>query len=187
MVKILDELPFDSDGRFTADPHFTTSLDEAISLYSESRHSALDTLYKSREFTQTKSMEMQADFEEVAASCGYFSFSLQDFASEIKVYLEILDDLRLEVEERPSGRSWSWLKFWRSARFHRARTEGEYDLLSMVAPAYIESQIRRICSTPTMQRTYLEIYQHRPKDVPHYPYPTLRQSWKHSDLPYGED
>lgn len=58
-------------------------------------------------------MEMVADFEEVAASCGYFSFSLQDLASEMKVYLSLLEDLKYEVEERPGGRTWSWLKFWR--------------------------------------------------------------------------
>lgn len=56
---------------------------------------------------------MQADFEEVAASCGYFSFSLLDFANEMREYLEILDDLKLEVEERPDGKTWSWLKVWR--------------------------------------------------------------------------
>ena len=113
MVKILDELPFDSQGRFTSNYHFTHSLDEAIRLYNTSRYEALDALYKTKELTQSSSMEMQADFEEVAASCGYFSFSLQDFANEMKAYLEILDDLKLEVEERPDGRSWTWLKFWR--------------------------------------------------------------------------
>ena len=35
-------------------------------------------------------METEADFEEVAASCGYFSFSLLDFACEMQVYLEVL-------------------------------------------------------------------------------------------------
>ena len=68
-------------------------------------------------------MEVEADFEEVAASCGYFSFSLLDFAHEMKVYLEILDDLKLEVEERPSGRTWNWLKFWRSFHFSKSKSE----------------------------------------------------------------
>ena len=57
-------------------------------------------------------MELEADFEEVAASCGYFSFSLLDFANETSVYLDLLDDLKLEVEERPYGRTWNWLKLW---------------------------------------------------------------------------
>lgn len=68
-------------------------------------------------------MDLEADFEEVAASCGYFSFSLLDFANEMKEYLEILDDLKLEVEERPGGRSWNWLKVWR--RFENPRPQSQ--------------------------------------------------------------
>jgi len=58
-------------------------------------------------------MEVEADFEEVAASCGYFSFSLQDFAEEMEIYLETLDELKQEIDESPRRRSWTWLKFWR--------------------------------------------------------------------------
>ena len=58
-------------------------------------------------------MEMEADFEEVAASCGHFSFSLQDFAEEMRIYLDILDDLKLANEDLTRQRSWTWLKFWR--------------------------------------------------------------------------
>lgn len=61
-------------------------------------------------------METVADFEEVAASCGYFSFSLQDFANEMKVYLGLLEDLKDEIEHRPQGRTWKWLRFWRFLR-----------------------------------------------------------------------
>ena len=167
MVKILDELPFDSNNRFTADPHFMPSLDAAIAMYSDSRRNALDTLYKSKDFTQTKSMEMQADFEEVAASCGHFSFSLLDFANEIKVYLEILDDLKLEVEERPDGRTWSWLKFWRSKRFHRARKEGN-SISKCVRgqPLMNYFQIQKHCWMQIMPPTYPEICQHRLNGAP---------------------
>ncbi|KAL9125761.1 MAG: hypothetical protein Q9217_005080 [Psora testacea] len=112
MANILDGLPYNSEGRITVDTHFGFSLDEAIRLYSRSRKEALELLYKDKDLTQSKPPEMEADFEEVAASCGYFSFSLLNFANEMKKYLEILDDLQLEVEERPCGRTWSWLKFW---------------------------------------------------------------------------
>jgi hypothetical protein len=30
--------------------------------------------------------------------------------------LSILDELQLEVEERPNGRTWSWLKVWQWSR-----------------------------------------------------------------------
>lgn len=73
----------------------------------------MSQLYKSKELTKPRPVETEADFEEVAASCGYFSFSLLDFANEMRTYLEILDDLKLEVEERPDGKTWSWLKVWR--------------------------------------------------------------------------
>ena len=68
-------------------------------------------------------MEIQADFEEVAASCGYFSFSLQDFANEMKAFLAILEDLKMETEHRPGGRTWTWLTAWLSRIF-----KGEYSV-----------------------------------------------------------
>ncbi|KAL9103306.1 MAG: hypothetical protein Q9163_001648 [Psora crenata] len=112
MKSILDGLPYNSDGRVTVDTRFTFNLDEAIQLYSKSRKQALELLYQNRELTKSRPPEVKADFEEMAASCGYFSFSLQDFAHEMKTYLEVLDEMKLEVEERPSGRTWTWLKFW---------------------------------------------------------------------------
>lgn len=88
-------------------------MDDAIELYTHSREEALGQLYRTKELTQPSPVEMEADFEEVAASCGYFSFSLLDFANEMRAYLVILDDLKLEIEERPDGKTWNWLKVWR--------------------------------------------------------------------------
>lgn len=116
MRKILDELPFSPDGSIAVNAHFRTSLDDAIELYTDSREEALSQLYKTKELTHPRPVEMEADFEEVAASCGYFSFSLLDFANEMRVYLEILDDLKLEIEERPDGKTWNWLKVWHKIR-----------------------------------------------------------------------
>lgn len=113
MKKLLDELPYTSDGSVAVNAHFRTSLDDAIELYTNSREEALGQLYKTKELTQPRPAEMEADFEEVAASCGYFSFSLLDFANEMRAYLVILDDLKLEIEERPDGKTWNWLKIWR--------------------------------------------------------------------------
>lgn len=67
-----------------------------------------------------KSFETEADLEEVSASCGHFSFSLLEFGEQLKDLLDILDELQLEVEEKPNGRSWSWLKFWRPANAERS-------------------------------------------------------------------
>lgn len=61
-----------------------------------------------------KTPEAEADLEEVSASCSHFSFSLLEFGEQLRRLLAILDDLQLEAEERPNGRSWSWIKFWRT-------------------------------------------------------------------------
>lgn len=55
---------------------------------------------------------IEADFEEVAASCGHFSFSLQTFAEEMQTFLSILEDLK-EWTEKENPRSWNWIRFWR--------------------------------------------------------------------------
>jgi hypothetical protein len=71
----------------------------------------LKELYKSKELDKDRPASIEADFEEVAASCGYFSFSLQDFASEMQNYLTILEELKEETE-RTKNRSWRWILFW---------------------------------------------------------------------------
>ena len=86
-------------------------------------------------------MEMVADFEEVAASCGYFSFSLQDLASEMKVYLGLLEELKHEVEERPLGRTWSWLKVWRFVGRQTKEDDGT-DPGKHTSPSSVEEDLR---------------------------------------------
>jgi hypothetical protein len=54
-----------------------------------------------------------ADLEEVAASCGHFSFSLLDLAEGCLVYLDLLEQLHAEIERSPKRRTWYWLMFWR--------------------------------------------------------------------------
>ena len=110
----MDDLPFGPapDYQITVNPQFRSSLDEAIDLYTKARKEALLRIYDSNEVNKEWSVAVEADFEEVAASCGVFSYSLQDFGDEMKNYLQILDDLKLEVDERPKGRTWKWLTNW---------------------------------------------------------------------------
>lgn len=89
-------------------------------MYKNARETALAILYKEKDFIKTRPLELEADFEEVAASCGHFSFSLLDFANELNAYLDILDELKLEIDERPRGRTWKWLKIWQRVQ----RTHG---------------------------------------------------------------
>jgi hypothetical protein len=112
-------------------PRFKISLQRALELYQDARRQALDTVYDMKDLDRRRPMEVEADWEEAAACCGHFSFSLLEVAEDVKNFLVILDDLQLEIEEQPSGRSWSWLKFWtRKTRVQDDEYEHEFDILT---------------------------------------------------------
>jgi hypothetical protein len=114
----LDELPYGPapDFEINVNPRFRSSLTDAIELYNGARKDALNLLYKNKDLNATRPQALEADFEEVAASCGHFSFSLQDLAEEMKAYLDILEELRVESNRPFWRRSWDWLKLWRRSR-----------------------------------------------------------------------
>ncbi|KAJ5291158.1 Transcriptional coactivator SAGA-type complex Ada1/Tada1 [Penicillium angulare] len=116
LKEILNEIPFGPAPKYkvSVDNRLHTSLDRALDLYRESRQKTLKSLYQQTEAMKLKSPDAEADLEEVSASCGHFSFSLLEFGEQLHELLAILDDLQLETEERPSGRSWSWMKFWQT-------------------------------------------------------------------------
>ena len=118
MKQILDELPYGQgdSGHIIVNARFRSSLAEALKLYTKAREEALNFLYSNKDLRRARPMELEADFEEVAASCGHFSFSLQNFANEMEEYLDILEELKVEMDKRPNGRTWKWLKFWRRGR-----------------------------------------------------------------------
>lgn len=111
LQQILDELPFGAGPEFkiVINENFLLSLSDALDMYRKARAEALAQLYRAKDPEREKSVE--ADFEEVAASCGHYSFCLQDFAEGIQKYLEVLEELKDELQE-PQKRSWNWLKFW---------------------------------------------------------------------------
>lgn len=113
LQKMLDELQFGRNGTVAVDDRFQANLRSAIDLYTESRKEALATLYRSKSFNGQQPKEVLADLEEVAASCGHFSFSLLDLAEEATVYLDLLEELHAEIERSPKRRTWYWLMFWR--------------------------------------------------------------------------
>ena len=115
LKEIFRDIPFKPppDLRVSVNSRYRTSLDRALELYRDSREEALKTIYRQREVIGVQTLEVEADLEEVSASCGHFSFSLLEFGEQLKELLTILDELQLESEEKPTGRSWSWLKFWR--------------------------------------------------------------------------
>lgn len=58
-----------------------------------------------------------------------------EFGEQLKDVLAILDELQLETEERPKGRSWNWLKFWRHINVGKSNTNlpdtGKHTLLHL--------------------------------------------------------
>lgn len=122
--QMLNDLPFGEgpDFKIVLNDNFHASLEDALALFSDARKEALEHLYRGKDAARARDESLEADFEEVAASCGYFSFCLQDFAQEMQVYLEVLEDLKLEVDN-PNRRSWNWLFFWKrwTSRYSRAR------------------------------------------------------------------
>ncbi|KAL9080982.1 MAG: hypothetical protein Q9157_000392 [Trypethelium eluteriae] len=125
LKQILDELPFsEDDDEIDINVNFRSSLSDAIDLFRRARKQGLELVYKNRELHRTRSMDLAAGYEEVAASCGYFSSSLEDFAEDMLNYLDILEELKLETEKSPRSRSWRWLYFWR--RLERFQEEDNF-------------------------------------------------------------
>jgi len=129
---ILDDLPFQagSDNTIAVNENFHTSLTSAIDLFKSARREALASLYLNKDLYRTKSLERLADFEEIAASCGHFSFALIDFAEDILAYLDILEDLKAETEKSPRSRSWDWMMVWKRTRINLDNDESSNALLN---------------------------------------------------------
>ncbi|KAL4960944.1 transcriptional regulator of RNA polII, SAGA, subunit-domain-containing protein [Aspergillus stella-maris] len=144
-MEIFKEVPFTPAPNYkvSIDSRLRTSLDRALELYKGSREEALRTIYRQKEIFKIKTSEIEADLEEVAASCGHFSFSLLEFGEQLKRLLAILDELQLESEERPRGKSWNWLKFWRKGEPERRRkfSEGALKLAKPSAKTRLGYQI----------------------------------------------
>lgn len=115
LKEIFNEIPFGPPPNYkvSVDGRLRISLDRALGLYRQRRQEALKLLYQQTEAMRLRSPDAEADLEEVAASCGHFSFSLQEFGEQLHELLTILDELQLETEERPGGRTWNWIKFWK--------------------------------------------------------------------------
>lgn len=117
LSQILQEPPFGGapDYEVTESEDFRQQLTDALSWFNVARKDALQELYSLIEMGKSKyrSGRAQADFEEVAAACGHFSFSLQIFGEEMQKYLDVLDDLKYVSDH--SKRSWRWLLWWRNS------------------------------------------------------------------------
>jgi hypothetical protein len=113
LKEMLDSLPFGPgpDYRIDINPNFEESLQKAVDLFNEKRSEALKDVYRSGAITNARSIEVAADVEEIAASCGHFAYNLTFFAEEMKTFLDVLQELQRLQET--NHRSWEWLKFWK--------------------------------------------------------------------------
>lgn len=113
LSELLREPPFGEAPNYdiTINDNFRQSLLDALALFNENRAKALEELYKHIELGRPRSDKIKADFEEVAAACGHFSFSLQSFGEEMSKYLDVLDDLKYASEHK--HRSWQFLALWK--------------------------------------------------------------------------
>ncbi|KAF4548890.1 putative fusaric acid resistance protein [Elsinoe fawcettii] len=128
---IMDELPFNSasSDKIAINENFYSSLKSAIDLFRTARRDALTNLYRNKSLYATSSLERLADYEEIAASCGHFSFALIDLAEEIANYLDLLEDLKVERDRSPHRPTYGWLKFWRKDERLRLTKNPEERLL----------------------------------------------------------
>ncbi|KAI2624097.1 ribosomal protein L19 [Xylaria nigripes] len=136
MAEMLKHPPFGAPGSpIELNEQFKYSLSEAVSLYNQSRANALEQLYRKIESARSTSESIQADFEEVAAACGHFSFSLLSFADEMKKYLDAVEDLKYLTEQ--NKHTWSWLKVWNKISDlwkSRRATQGDTERQTLMKP-----------------------------------------------------
>ncbi|KAK5661297.1 hypothetical protein OQA88_11192 [Cercophora sp. LCS_1] len=154
LSEVLREPPFGSAPKYeiTINDHFRHSLTDALSLYNTARRSALQELYKTLELRRTRTEKLQADFEEVAAACGHFSFSLQTFGEEMQKYLDVLDDLKYASQHKT--RSWEWMKWWRDAKARKYQIipYDNEESQTLIKPIKKTAMPRGVADTMVMRR-----------------------------------
>ncbi|KAL2758662.1 hypothetical protein ACRALDRAFT_2040793 [Sodiomyces alcalophilus JCM 7366] len=145
----------------TVNEQFRHSLQDALSIYNETRTRALREIYKVIELDRSRSESIQADIEEVAAACGHFSFSLQNVAEYIDAHLVVLEDLKFA--RATSGRRWNWLKFWRRWTKKRRARPNDPDRESLLSelPGQEDVPVRRIKKSGMPRGLPSEMMQHK--------------------------
>ncbi|KAI1865849.1 uncharacterized protein JN550_008107 [Neoarthrinium moseri] len=133
LSEILRDPPFGAPGSpITVNENFKQSVSDAIALFNSQRGKALEELYRVIELEKSRPENVQADYEEVAAACGHFSFSLLSLADEMQRYLDSLDDLKYVTEQ--DKRTWNFLKLWRYIPFRSKSDPRDPEQLSLVPP-----------------------------------------------------
>ncbi|KAJ5565506.1 hypothetical protein N7513_001748 [Penicillium frequentans] len=100
-------------------------IDEAVTIYREARLSTLCLLSRKKEMISS-TQENKAGLEGVFASCDYFSVSLLKLSEQLQQFLSVLEELQVEVDGRPNGKSWAWVctSWWRAD--HQSPSSSHY-------------------------------------------------------------
>ncbi|KAJ5624640.1 hypothetical protein N7510_000949 [Penicillium lagena] len=96
-----------------------TRISEAVSVYREARNAVFSSICREWEMISVTEVN-KAGREEMFAICEYFSVSLLELSMQLKELLSVLEKLQAEVDERPYGKSWDWLRpsWWRTDQEH---------------------------------------------------------------------
>ena len=94
-----------------------TRISEAVDQYREARHDAFSSLRRDWQKISPAQVD-KASLEEIFANCEYFSVSLLELSELLKELLLSIEELQAEIDERPNGKTWKWLRpsWW---PFHR--------------------------------------------------------------------
>ncbi|KAK8879089.1 ribosomal protein L19 [Apiospora arundinis] len=133
LAEILREPPFGPPGSpICINENFKHSVQDALMLFNSHRAKALEEIYRNIEMERARPENVQADYEEVAAACGHFSFSLLSLGDEIEKYLDALEDLKFATDTH--RRSWNFLKLWRYINFRRSKSADDAERQPLVKP-----------------------------------------------------
>jgi hypothetical protein len=104
------------DYRFSISEGVMSRIDEAIDLYRETRLTVFHSLR--RDWLMICPAQLyKASLEEIFAGCEYFSVGLLELSEQLRKLLLVLEELQVEIDERPTGKSWKWLRLsWWQAR-----------------------------------------------------------------------
>ncbi|GME66985.1 unnamed protein product [[Candida] boidinii] len=116
MTEILKRIPFNNNKEFKIYDEvfqYNKSLKLALNLFNQNHEKAIGVLYEQDLFKREADLDTKIDQEEVAASCGNFSYMLSDVCKEVESYLDILEEYH-HLQKHPSEyKSFEFLKFWK--------------------------------------------------------------------------
>jgi len=110
------------DYKILVDSGARPRIDEAIKIYRQARISALN-LFSRKEIIIPLSEDNNPGFEEIFATCNYYSVSLLELVEQLQRFLLVLEEMQVEIDERPNKRSWAgiWASWWRPDHRHERR------------------------------------------------------------------